>query len=123
MIENRPAMLFLNIAWMNFYDGPRKDDPTRGTFRWLLEDLNRHHGHECYNFTNQNGLCRGCHPGSKGTNIDKLGGKAGAQSIDHVLIVWFSRDPRIDKAVIVGWYQDATIYRKFQEPNAGDGPI
>src|SRR6267154_5239905 len=99
--SDRPSILFLNVGWMNDYKGPAANDPTKGNFGWLKADKTRLHGHECYNFANQNGRCWGSHPTGGGTNIDKVGGQPGAESVNNVLVIWFSRDPRINKAVIV----------------------
>ncbi len=62
---NRPNILFLNMGWMNAYAGPDGDDPTRGNFGWLKADRSRVHGHECYNFANENQQCWGNHPSSE----------------------------------------------------------
>lgn len=110
-------LLFLNVGWMERYLGPADDDPTVGDFRYLHD---RKHGHECYNFADQGGWCFGHHPSSAGTNIDKLGAQPNDQSVDHIDVIWFSKDPNKGKAVIIGWYSDATVYRHFQTPqNAG----
>jgi hypothetical protein len=50
-----------------------------------------------------------------------LGGRHGSESVDEVLVVWFSRNPRTGKAVIVGWYEHATVYRIFRKPRRGEG--
>jgi len=118
--SKRPAILFLNVGWMIRYAGPSPDDPTRGNFKWLNAGR-RSHGHECYNFADRGGRCFGCHPGDVGTNIEKLGGIASADSVGNVLVIWFSKDPRTNKAVIVGWYHSATVYRKVRFPKAGEG--
>jgi hypothetical protein len=118
--SRRPAILFLNVGWMIRYTGPSPDDPTRGNFKWLNAG-GRPHGHECYNFADKGGRCFGCHPGDVGTDIGKLGGQAGADSVGNVLVIWFSKDPRTNKAVIVGWYQNAMVYRKVRVPKVGEG--
>ena len=117
----RPQILFLNIGWMKRYAGPAPDDPTRGNFGWLKQDVTRRHGHECCNFIPASGRCWGNHSGGVGTDIKKLGAQRGARSVEGVLVVWFARDPRADKAVIVGWYENATVYPQFQEPVNGKG--
>jgi len=38
-------------------------------------------------------------------------------------VVWFSRNPSTRKAVIVGWYEHATVYRRFQKPKLGEGHL
>jgi hypothetical protein len=106
-------MLFLNVGWMIRYTGPASDDPTIGNFGYLA---GRTHGHESYNYTDQNGWMFGHHPSGSGTNLEKLGAPTGAKSVDHIDVVWFSKHPKSDRAVIVGWYLDATVYRAFQTP-------
>jgi hypothetical protein len=118
--KDRPNILFLNVGWMKRYNGPAADDPTRGNFGWLNSDGGHRHGHECYNFTNDGGFCFGSHPGSVGTEIQRLGAGVRDAKVDGVVVVWFSRNPRTGNAVIIGWYENATVYRKFQEPKPGD---
>jgi len=120
--ENRPKILFLNTGWMKHYNGPAADDPTIGNnFKWLHGEGGHIHGHECHNFSKAAGLCFGHHPGFVGTDVQRLGGSPGATSVDGVLVIWFSRSPRTKKAVIVGWYKNATVYWKFQKPKRGEG--
>lgn len=114
--ETRPHILFLHTGWMRNYSGPDPKDPTRGNFGWLKEDKTRLHGHECYNFLPTHGFCYGNHAGGVGTEINKLGAKRRDQSVDGVLVVWFARDPLSDHSVITGWYNNATVFRKFQPP-------
>ena len=118
MINMLPKMLFLNIGWMKWYGGPRADDRTRGNFKWLK---GKDHGHECYNFVAKGGFCRGHHPGSSRININALGAEHKAEKVDGILVVWFSKDPRNKKAVIIGWHPNATVYREWQTIPGEDG--
>jgi len=106
-------MLFLNVGWMIHYSGPAADDPTIGAFGYLAD---RTHGHECYNFKDQSGFLFGNHPSGSGTSLQKLGGANGSDSIDNVDVVWFSKHPHTNRAVIVGWYLKATVFKSFQTP-------
>jgi Domain of unknown function (DUF3883) len=116
---SHPRIIFFNIGWMRDYKGPAQDDPTRGNFAWLRENAKRRHGHECYNFADDGGFCYGCHAGYFNTAITRLGALPGAPTVDGILAVWFSRDPKTDRAVIVGWYRSATVYREFQQSSQG----
>lgn len=106
-------MLFLNVGWMIRYSGPDLDDPTIGAFGYLAD---RTHGHECYNFRDQSGFLFGNHPSSSGTNLQKLGADSGSDSIDNIDVVWFSKHPHTNRAVIIGWYLKATVFKSFQTP-------
>jgi hypothetical protein len=110
---NSNRMLFLNVGWMIRYSGLTSDDPTIGNFGYLAD---RTHGHESYNYTDQSGWMFGNHPSGSATNLEKLGAPPGAKSVDHIDVVWFSKHPKSDRAVIIGWYLDATVYRNFQTP-------
>lgn len=114
--KTRPHILFLNAGWMRNYAGPAPKDRTHGNFGWLKQDKSRLHGHECYNFVPTQGFCYGNHAGGVGTEITKLGAKRRDQSVDGVLVIWFARDPRTDRSFITGWYNNATVFRKFQPP-------
>jgi hypothetical protein len=121
--SDRPKILFLNIGWMKYYEGPTRDDPTIGGHGWLTSGKGHTHGHECYNFANQRGYCYGSHPGSVGTNLQRLGATASSESVEGILVIWFSRNPRGGKAYIVGWYKSATVYRRFQKRGPGVGNL
>jgi hypothetical protein len=117
---SRPPILFLNCGWMKRYAGEHPDDPTRGSgFSWLRESASGGHGHESYNFYPYRGRCYGYHPSNKRTNIERLGAARGADRLDGILVIWFSRDPRTNKAFIVGWHRNATVYRDFQKHKPG----
>lgn len=77
-------------------------------------------GYEACNFlAYEDGIYYGyVQPTRRTGNIDttKFGGKS-AKPATGVTVVWVSRntDPNINRTVIVGWYNNATVYPKFQK--------
>jgi hypothetical protein len=118
MRQQRPPIVFLNIGWMKNYSGETRYDRLRGNFGWLKAGND---GHEIYNFRPAGGRLWGHRSGGVGIDLTKLGAKRGEQSIGGVLAVWFARDPDKNKAVVVGWYDNATVYRHRQTPSPREG--
>lgn len=107
---NRPRIVFLNIGWMAEYQGPRHDDRTKGGHRYLK---NHNLGHESFNFAAHDGKVLGYVPGTYDININKFAG-TGADRATGVTVIWCARHPELKRHVIVGWYENATIFRKLQ---------
>ena len=103
-------MLFCNIGWMDLYDGIDGDSIERGGA--FNED---NIGHEVCNFSRARGHVYGYVrvPGEIG--IKKLGAGEGAESISGVTVVW-TASPPTGGTVVVGWYRNATVYKKLQQP-------
>lgn len=111
-----PPIIYFNIGWMKEYNGPDANDPTIGAHGYLDA---HDHGAECYNFTRTpDGKVRGYRPPgrSEKVNISRLGASSGDEYLDGVLVIWLAKAPGSGKTLIVGWYQDATVFR-----NACDG--
>lgn len=107
-----PPIIYFNIGWMKYYAGADIDDPTVGGHGWLADHM---HGLECFNYSpTDNGTVQGYRPpGSREKiNINRLGAKPRDESIEGVLVVWLAREPQSGKTLVVGWYQDATVYRQ-----------
>lgn len=107
---NRPRIVFINIGWMADYQGPRKNDRTKGGHDYLKE----HDGHESYNFKPHRGKLLGYVPGAPNINITKFVGSQ-ADSVTGMTVVWCAMHPELKRHVIVGWYENATIFRKLQK--------
>ena len=45
-------------------------------------------------------------------NIDKLGAKTSDGSIDGITVIFVAKPPNSGSSVVVGWYRNATVYRK-----------
>lgn len=118
-------IVFFNISYMKFYKG-KENDTMIGNFRYVKE---KGDGGEKHNFApisvNGKDVCYGfVEPGfTKGgfesgrqrqMNIQKIddAGNAG-EKLDNVLVVWCASSPETKHSVIVGWYKNATVYRKI----------
>lgn len=116
-------IIFCRVSWMNRYEGDEND---------IFIGLGSHpketgEGGEVYNYyLNNDKMYRGfVHTGEyKGNsqqirleNIDP--GAINYQELDDVLVIWVSRDPDDDKYKIIGWYENATIYRDYQYDEYG----
>lgn len=110
---SRPPMIYFNIGWMKNYSGMAEDDPTSGRHGYLAAHS---HGHEAFNFLpTSDGRVEGHRPGRGRLNIARLGGGRGQPSIDGVLVIWLATEPVSGRALIVGWYSNATAYAKPRE--------
>jgi hypothetical protein len=72
-----------------------------------------------YNHKPYRGYCYGMAPVKAGTiNIGKLGASRGNDHLSPILVVWTAPHPDADGRFVVGWYKNATVYRKAQ-PGGG----
>lgn len=100
-------LLFVNAGWQILYAGT-KGDPTIGGFGHLRKhDM----GHEAWNFLPVKGKVYGYIPRST-TVRDALGASPHDAVISGVTVVWLARHVSTGQTVIVGWYKNATVYRK-----------
>ena len=109
-------LLFCNVGWMNKYNGIAGDSIERGG------EYNQHSiGHEVCNFTKNQGLVFGyVQPVGDSIKIEKLGASKKDEKIEGVTVVW-TAGPESGGTVVVGWYEEATVYRDLQSienPNA-----
>ena len=102
-------LIFCNIGWMNKYNGISGDSIERGG------KYNKHAvGHEVCNFTNNKGTVYGyVQPVGDSIKIEKLGASKKDEAIDGVTVVW-TAGPESGGTVVVGWYEDATVFRNLQ---------
>lgn len=109
-------LLFCNVGWMNKYNGISGDSIERGG------KYNQHSiGHEVCNFTKNKGFVFGyVQPVGDSIKIEKLGASKKDEKIEGVTVVW-TAGPESGGTVVVGWYEEATVYRDLQSienPNA-----
>lgn len=104
-------MVFLNSGWMTSYDGIADDDIKNGG-AYIKE---HGFGGEVYNFRNDNGNVYGyAQMRSNKLNIDRVSNnKINNDYIKNVTCVFVARHPEGGRK-IVGWYENATLYRNFQ---------
>ena len=121
---SRQRVLFARIGWMKFYDGPQRDDerPIAGG-RYTEGNL----GYEVYTFHDVGGWCRGhfeppgraASAGNKRIRLERIDPDATGEELSGVLVVFVARRPSGGQ-VVVGWYEDATVYRTLQPAEAPD---
>ena len=115
--SSRPSdgpFLAINIAWMKRYEGRAADDPvSAGNFAYFGRLGNSpSNAHEQWNFADTGGKVYGYIPRSSSISVQRLGAPVGADHVDGVLVVFFSRDPAEDVLKVVGWYQHARVHRQ-----------
>ena len=72
-------------------------------------------GHEVCNFLPHDGVLFGyVQGGGQGINITRLGAAKDADQIHGVTVVWTAKRPN-GRTVVVGWYRDATVFRRYQK--------
>ena len=105
-------ILFCNITYMNHYIGNIEKDKPKGGGSWVKKHKD---AHEKWNFLNVDGQCYGFvqNMGDQ-FHIERLEGVSKQDLMtENVTVVWCSRGSK-DETVIVGWYENATIYRHYQ---------
>lgn len=121
-------MLVCRITWMKGYRGITDQDAPVGGGSFVDENND---AYEKYNFLPQSdGLVHGFVE-TKSHKIDKTGrtqsnsihienldvSANACDTVDNVRVVFVSYNPNIGKTVIVGWYDNATVYRNRFEYN------
>jgi hypothetical protein len=110
-------MLFCRIAWMDHYRGMSKDK-----VRWGGGEIEDRNWWEIQNFEPVHGRYYGniflnTESGPMTIHIENLGAGA-SENVEGVLVVWVAFRPNFGP-VVVGWYEDATVYRQQQELKVG----
>ena len=140
---NRMRVLFCNIAWMDFYKGITDKDTPKGGGSFVDEMQN---GNEIYNFLGEHisfddgflpedNYCLGFVE-TKTTNgekrnqlhIEKIDGCEACikeESVEDVLVIYCATHPSHGFTTVVGWYQNATVFRHYQniELTQDDGSV
>jgi hypothetical protein len=107
-------MLFCFVAWMNDYDGNPELDVPLGGGSFINENG---YGYEIFNFRNVMQRCYGYVSTMRGgIRIERLGASQAADSVSGVTVVFVARNPEDEAQVIVGWYDNATVFRNYQQP-------
>ena len=103
--------LFCNVGWMARYQGLTQEDAIRGGGAYVEE---RAQGGEVCNFVASDGMLYGyVKPPGEQIRIEKLGASREAESVSGVTVVWTALHPE-GGTVIVGWYRNARVFRRFQ---------
>jgi hypothetical protein len=113
-----PTVVF-RVCWMNYYNGLNGDKCVGGGK--YIDQYG--FGGEIFNFRPFKGYMYGCvQPPGRGDynarkiHIEKLGAASKASFIDGVTVVYVARKPNVGGTYVVGWHDDATIFREWHEP-------
>lgn len=109
---DRNKIVFCNIAWMKDYAGIADDDKPRNGGKFV--EVN---GTACesLNFLIYNKYCYGYVKTTENSmKIERINTQAeGKEYLEGITVVWVASDGTSEK--IVGWYENAAVYRKQQE--------
>ena len=112
-------MLFCRVGWMKRYEDKLEEDPIHGGGSYV----DKHgYGHEIYNFLrdDQGNLYGFVEAGSNKMSIavkmaiERLEAKSSDESVSQVLVIWVAAPPRDSSMRVVGWYKNATVFRRVQ---------
>lgn len=119
-IEINTPIVFLRIAWMKDYEGVTDTDIPKGAGSYVAKNKT---GEEIYNYLAKGGKYYGfarIHGGAN-INITKLGASKDATQINNVTVVFFATNPTYRSQYIVGWYKNATLFKKLQKVTRASG--
>ena len=106
-------MIMCNVAWMKHYCGINDSDYPVNGGKYIEENG---YGHEVINFQKNGRYVYGYVQANNSTiNIDRIDTENSGY-IDDVLVVWRARSSR--GSVVIGWYENARIYKKKQSGNS-----
>src|SRR5579862_1102326 len=113
----RTPILFCVVTWMEHYNGVAGDQPSGGG---SFIDT-KGYGHEIFNFRPfRNRFYGFVEPGGR-IALERLGGDRRAEFLPGVTVVFVAPFHGKSPYVIVGWYQNATVYRSPQDsPSEAD---
>ena len=119
-------ILFCRVGWMRKYQGLDSDQIDGGGSYVTKMGF----GHEIFNFSDFKGYLYGyVQPPGRGNyndrkiRLERLGAGRSDEFIEDVLVVWFARPKKNKPSVIVGWYEKAVVYRRWQQPDAESGRV
>ncbi len=103
-------ILYCRIGYMNSYNGLVNDSIKNGG-SYNKDNI----GHEIYNFTLYDDTYYGyVQPVKGGTiNLDRITNQKEGDFLDGVLVIFVATRDKYGQ-VIVGWYKNARVYRKYQ---------
>jgi len=109
----QPKIVFLKTEWMRRYDG--RDTDSIGTTMGFPKKFGI--GHEILNFRGVRGTTYGYSAPKGGRKLDltSLGASREATQQDGVTIVWVARQRGNAGTRVVGWYENATVFREYRK--------
>lgn len=112
-------VLLARVGYMKFYQGPKPgDEKPIGGGSYNTDRI----GHEAYNFLNIRDKLYGYfQPHMKEPyeiNLSRIVQGSSGDKIDNVLVIWFATNPIDRGQVVIGWYNNATVFRSIQSPTS-----
>jgi HNH endonuclease len=114
-------IIFFNIGWMKYYRGITEKDSLDKGGEFTSENG---YGYEIFNFFPCDGRMYGyVQPSGRGDynsrsiNIDNLGAPK-QNEVGNVVSVWLASHPEKGGTWVVGWYENSTVYRTYQQAPA-----
>ncbi len=107
-------VLLVRVGWMRRYAGIAPDDPgPKGGGAYN----NTEQGSELFNFDRPpDGNVYGYfQPPGDTVNLRRIDPAEDGESLSETLVIFFARDPKRGGSYVVGWYQNATVYKDFQQ--------
>lgn len=110
--------IFLRTAWMKHYKGVTDTDIPTGAGSWVEE---HHDGQEVCNYLPIDNFYYGYARIQNGRDLrlENLGAGKNDDFIEGITIVYFAKNPVMGGQYIVGWYKNATLFRKVQKLEKG----
>ena len=108
-------LLFVRIGWARDYRGDPADMPVGGG-----SYTKRHRGHERFNFKADRGRVYGYIPAGKQLDLRRINPAVSGSFVTGVLVVYVATTKQKRGQYVVGWYENATVYRDSQ-PAPGKG--
>ena len=108
-------VLICRISWMREYVGLAND-----AIRVPAGDFPKRNGWggECWNFRAWRGSLYGYARVDPEPMVRRLNSGIDADSLDEVTVVWVSHKGSIDKTYVIGWFEQATVGKWSQRPDA-----
>jgi 5-methylcytosine-specific restriction enzyme A len=109
-------VMLCRVVWAEKYDS-KKEKIFAGNMRYPAA---HNFAHEQLNFAVEHKSVYGyVENRSQNIDIQKLGAEAGAEAVDGVTVIFCALDELSMKLRVVGWYEDAIVYKTPQGPKKG----
>lgn len=124
-----PRILFCNIAYMEYYDliiYPNDTPKHGGSYvkdtGSAFESWNFHRypdGYYGFVETKYTKKQTAVEQYARQLHIERIDPEAAGDSVDHVMVLFCAHSDALDETVLVGWYPDATVYRRRRKHEDG----
>lgn len=103
-------IIYCRVGWMNTYNGLHNGDAIKHGGSYNKNNI----GLEIYNFASYNGIYYGyVQPTNDTINIEKNFNEKKNDYANNVLVVFVATSDKYGQ-VVVGWYNNAKVYKKYQ---------